>query len=95
VCLDLAATPDIDYTGGQTLRQVHQSLTEHGVHLALAEPMQQVRTMLDRYGLTEVIGSTSIYDTIAEAVDAFSAAGTTSPSPVAARTDGSTTQLSS
>jgi high affinity sulfate transporter 1 len=92
VCLDLAAMPDIDYTGGETLRQVHQSLAERGVHLAVTEPMQQVRTTLDRYGLTEVIGSTSIYDTIAEAVDAFRAAGITAPNPVAAPSDGSTTR---
>jgi MFS superfamily sulfate permease-like transporter len=92
VCLDLAAMPDIDYTGGQTLRQVHQSLTEHGVHLALAEPMPQVRTMLDRYGLTDVIGSTSIYDTVAQAVDAFRTTGTTGPTVVVARSDDSTSR---
>jgi high affinity sulfate transporter 1 len=80
VVLDLAAMPDIDYTGGQTLRQVHQSLTEHGIHLALAEPLPPVRTMLGRYLLTHEIGSASIYDTVAQAVDAFRAAGTTAPS---------------
>jgi hypothetical protein len=48
--------------------------------------------MLDRYGLTEVIGSTSIYDTLAEAIDAFRAAGTTAPSPVTACSDKSITR---
>jgi MFS superfamily sulfate permease-like transporter len=90
VCIDLAAMPDIDYTGGETLRQVHQSLAEHGVHLVAAEPMPQVRTMLDRYGLIDVIGPTSIYDTIAEMIDAFQAAGVTSPRSSAASSDGST-----
>jgi MFS superfamily sulfate permease-like transporter len=90
VCLDLAATPDIDYTGGETLRQVHESLAERGVHLVVAEPIGQVRTMLDRYGLTDVIGPTSIYDTVAEAIDAFRAAGATAPNPAGARSDGGT-----
>jgi high affinity sulfate transporter 1 len=60
VCLDLAAMPDIDYTGGETLRQVHRFLTEHHVHMVIAEPMQQVCIVLDRYDLTRVIGPSSI-----------------------------------
>jgi sulfate permease, SulP family len=44
--------------------------------------------MLDRYGLTDVVGPTSIYETVAEAVEAFLAAGVTAPSPVAATSDG-------
>jgi high affinity sulfate transporter 1 len=71
LCFDAAATPDIDYTGGETLRQVHQTLVEKGVHLAVAEPMDQVRTMLERYGLTDLIGPESIYDSVARAVEAF------------------------
>ncbi|HUJ65168.1 MAG TPA: SulP family inorganic anion transporter [Acidimicrobiales bacterium] len=89
VCIDMAAMPDIDYTGGETCRQVYQSLTEHGVHLVVAEPIAQVRTMLDRYGFTDVIGPASIYETVAEAIEAFHASGATAPSPVAASPDGS------
>jgi MFS superfamily sulfate permease-like transporter len=87
VCLDLAAMPDIDFTGGETVRQVRQSLSEHGVHLALAEPMQQVRTMLDRYGLTDVVGPTSIFDTVAEAVVAFLATGASAAKPAIVHSD--------
>jgi high affinity sulfate transporter 1 len=87
VCVDLAATPDIDYTGGEVLRQVHQTLVQHGVRMVLAEPMPQVSAMLDRYGLTDVIGRTAIYDTIADCVLAFQAAGVTTATPVAAASD--------
>jgi sulfate permease, SulP family len=73
VCIDAAAMPDIDYSGGQTFHQVYQSLTEHGVHLVIAEPMEQVRSMLDRYGLTDVLGVSAIFDTVQQAVDAFHA----------------------
>jgi hypothetical protein len=69
---------------------VHESLAERGVHLVVAEPIGQVRTMLDRYGLTDEIGPTSIYDAVAEAIDAFRAAGATAPNPAAARSDGGT-----
>lgn len=87
VCLDLAAVPDIDYTGGETIRQVHQALAERGIHLVVAEPMGQVRVMFDRYGLTEVIGSASIYDTVAEAVDACRVGGPAARGAGAASSD--------
>jgi high affinity sulfate transporter 1 len=77
VCLDAAAMPDIDYSGAQTLRQVHGLLTARGVRLVMAEPLEQVRTELDRYGLTALIGAGWIYDTVGEAVEAFLTAGVT------------------
>ncbi|HVM63527.1 MAG TPA: sodium-independent anion transporter, partial [Acidimicrobiales bacterium] len=79
VCLDLAAMPDIDITGEETIRQVYRSLADHGVHLVMAEPMSQVRVLIDRYGLTELFGPSSVYGTVMEAVNAFRAAGVTAP----------------
>jgi len=53
----------------------------------VAEPIRQVTSMLDRYGRTEVIGPASIYDTVAETIEAFHAAGVTAPSAVMAGPD--------
>jgi high affinity sulfate transporter 1 len=88
VCLDLAAMPDIDYTGEETMRQVYRSLTDHGVVLVMAEPLPQVGVLIDRYGLTDLFGESSIFDTVMEAVDAFRAAGVTAPRAVAHASDG-------
>jgi SulP family sulfate permease len=71
LCLDAAAIADIDYSGGETIRQLHGALTEHDVKLVVAEPMRGVREVLDRYGLIELLGEDAIYATVDDAVDAF------------------------
>ena len=70
ICLDAAAIPDIDYSGGETIRQLHGELGEYGIKLVVAEPMSNVRELFDRYGLTELFGAESIYPTVEAAVDA-------------------------
>jgi len=71
LCLDAAAIPDIDYSGGETIRQLHGELVEHGIKLVIAEPIGSVREVLDRYGLTDLLGADAIYATIDDAVSAF------------------------
>jgi SulP family sulfate permease len=71
LCVAAAALPYIDYTGAETVRQVHQVLSEQGVRLVVAEPMHDVRQQLDRYGLTDLLGADAIYPTIQDVVDAF------------------------
>ena len=69
--IDAAAVFDVDYSGGEMLRQVHSELGERGTQLALADVTAPVRAQLDRYGLTEVIGAGAFYPSVAHAVDAF------------------------
>lgn len=71
LCLDLAMVPDIDYSGGETVRQLHGELEKHNVKLVIAEPIHVVRDLLDRYGLTDLVGADSIYATTADAVTGF------------------------
>jgi SulP family sulfate permease len=68
LCIDAGAIPDIDYSGGETIRQLHGELDEHGVKLAIAEPLPHVRELLDRYGLTDLLGADAIYPTVDDAV---------------------------
>ena len=70
-CLDAAAIPDIDYTGAQTLKQVHDLLEEHGVKLVVAESMGDVRRVLKRFGLTELLGADAIYPSLQEMLAAY------------------------
>jgi SulP family sulfate permease len=71
LCIDAAAIDDIDYTGGQTLLQLHGELHEHHVHLVIAEAQAPVRAELDRFGISELVGPDAIYPTIAAVLDAF------------------------
>ena len=79
ICLDAAAIPDIDYSGGETIRQLHGELDEHGIKLVIAEPFDSVRKILDRYGLTDLLGADAIYPTIDDAVRAFPPPTATNP----------------
>ena len=69
--IDAVALPDIDYSGGETIRQLRGELDEHGIKLVIAEAMDSVTAVLDRYGLTDLIGADAIYPTVQDAVAAF------------------------
>lgn len=71
ICIDAAAIPDIDYSGGETIRQLEGELDEHGITLVIAEPMEAVSALLDRYGLTELLGADHVFATVDDAVAAF------------------------
>jgi len=81
ICLDAVAVPDVDYSGGEVLRQLYASLTERGIRLVIASPMDLVRGMLQRYGLVEVIGHDAVYDGLHEVATAFAAAYPSADSP--------------
>ncbi len=72
-CLDATAIPDVDYTGGETIRQLHGVLDEHDARFVVAAATDTVMAAFDRYGLTDLVGGESFYATVDDAVDAFRA----------------------
>ena len=70
-CLDAAAIPDIDYSGGETIKQLHGELQAHDINLVIAEAMEPVRAELDRYGITELLGHDALFPTVHDAVQRF------------------------
>jgi sulfate permease, SulP family len=66
-----SAIGDVDYSGADTLRSVHEELAARDVMLVLLDVDPQVRALLDRYGLTERIGASRIFETIGDAADAY------------------------
>jgi sulfate permease, SulP family len=74
IVIDAASIDDIDFTGGKTLGELAGELRQQRVVLAVAEIRQSVRTELDRYGLTAMIGADRIFDSVETALDAFHAA---------------------
>ena len=79
--LDAPSIDDIDFTGGKTLVEIAKALQELGVVFAVADVRSNVRRQLELYGVTGIIGEERIYDTVADALEAFHAE---SPAPPAA-----------
>ena len=69
--LDAAAITNIDFTGADTLQQVHQILQKKGVTLLLSNVVDIVQKQLDHYGLTALIGEEHFYDNLAEVLEAY------------------------
>ena len=69
--LDAAAVDDIDFSGGKTLAELADQLRERKIVLALCEVDDKVRGQLDTFGITPKVGAEHIYETVAEAVEAF------------------------
>ena len=74
--------PDIDYTGGETLRQAHTQLTEVGAKLVLCDMLPEARASLQQYGIIDLIGSDAVFDTMADVIRAYEQLGSPSPGPV-------------
>jgi SulP family sulfate permease len=69
--LDAGAMFDIDYSGGETVKQAFNELHDRGVRLVFSNVSSDARAELDRYGVTELVGTDAYFDTYAEALEAF------------------------
>lgn len=72
-CLDAAAIGDIDYSAAQTLQRVHGSLRRGQARLVLTDVSPHIRRQLDRYGITELVGTTAYFDTPSDVLTAYRA----------------------
>ena len=71
--LDAAAITAIDCSAGSTLRELQQDLAAKGISLVLAHVNAELRTQLNRHGLTEIIGANRLFDTFRECLAAYHA----------------------
>lgn len=71
--LDAGAITSIDCSAGSTLRELQQELAATGVSLALAHVNAGLRAKLDRPGLSEVIGTNRLFDTLLDCLGAYNA----------------------
>ena len=69
--LDAAAITNIDFTGADTIQQVHQILQKQGVTFLLSNVVDNVKKQLDHYGLTTLIDEKHFYDNLAEVLEAY------------------------
>jgi high affinity sulfate transporter 1 len=71
--VDAGAITDIDYSAGNTLKELQQDLAKQGVVLALTRVSTGLRTDLDRQDLTEVIGVNRIFNSRRDCLAAYCA----------------------
>lgn len=80
--LDAEAMTDIDTTGADALRDTMDDLQKQGITFAMARLEPPVLELLKRYKLLDKIGTTRLYMTNREAVDAYCReTGTSKPIP--------------
>jgi sulfate permease, SulP family len=73
--VDAGAITSIDYTAGGGLKELTKELDKKGVTLVFAHINQNFRADLDRQELTEVIGSTRMFETLRECLAAYEGRG--------------------
>jgi SulP family sulfate permease len=71
--LDGASIDDVDYTGGKTLAELAAELRQMGIVVAAADMRRDVRSELERFGITTATGDVRIFETVDEALAAFRA----------------------
>ncbi len=64
LCVAAGAVGDVDFTGADAIRQLHGELSQAGVRLLLCDLSPNVRTQLDRYGLTDLVGEDGLFDDV-------------------------------
>ncbi|HMA05451.1 MAG TPA: SulP family inorganic anion transporter [Methanomicrobiales archaeon] len=61
-CISAANIGDVDYSGAETLKQVHDELAKRGVVLVLSDVKEPVLAKLGRDGIVELIGREYIFE---------------------------------
>jgi sulfate permease, SulP family len=71
VVLDFEAVSQVDVTGTQSLRSVHDTLDTLGIRLIVASAKSRVRDALRRNGIVDVLGDESFASTVDGALEAI------------------------
>jgi len=71
LCIDAAAVDDVDFTAAETLIALSGLLQERGIRLVFAVVSDDVKTELDRSGVTRRVGSDAYYATVADVLNAY------------------------
>jgi SulP family sulfate permease len=69
--LDAEAIPDIDTTAADTLKDIHQELSQKGITLGIARANKPLRETMRLAGLEDLIGTSNFYPTIHTAIEAY------------------------
>jgi SulP family sulfate permease len=76
--VEAASIPDVDYSGGETLRQAKEQLDAVGAKLVVVELLPEARSALEGYGILDLVGEDAVFDTVSDLMDAY---GRSNPTP--------------
>ena len=68
LCINAGAVFDIDYTGAETLRQVHDACVAHSVQLVFAGVLPSVREELERAGIVDLVGPDHFFEQVGDVI---------------------------
>jgi SulP family sulfate permease len=71
LCLSASMISDIDYSGSESIRQLHGELKKRGVVLVMSDIEEQVMRQLERDKIVDLIGKNKVFDSFRDAVDAY------------------------
>ncbi len=74
VIIDAGAIDDIDYTAVEEMKLLYRQLSADDIQLLFAHVSPDLRIEFDRFGLTDLVGRTNMYSTLARAVQSRRAA---------------------
>lgn len=75
MCVAASAIGDVDLSASEAIRQIHGELARRGVMLVVCDVDDEVKDLLDRYGLTAVIGPDHMFAGISGVLAAYEQAG--------------------
>ncbi|MGI9402531.1 MAG: SulP family inorganic anion transporter, partial [Rhizobiaceae bacterium] len=70
-CIDASAIDDVDYSAGQALKAMCNYLKERGIRLTFVMVEPSVKTELDKYGVSDLVGEDAFFDTGRELLQSF------------------------
>jgi MFS superfamily sulfate permease-like transporter len=78
--IDATAVTELDYSAGQTLKELHQDLSRKGVVLAVIVVQVRHKGFLERLGLVDLIGANRIFESRHACMEAYRSEMLASPS---------------
>ena len=73
-CFDMTAVDGVDYSAGQLLGRLLRALQRKGIRPLVAEVSDDVRALLDRYGIAKLLGPGAVYRSVGDVLRADHAA---------------------
>ncbi|MCU0630652.1 MAG: SulP family inorganic anion transporter [Methanoregulaceae archaeon] len=71
LCLSASMIGDIDYSGSESIKQLHGRLKKHGVELVISDIRDQVMRQLEKDRIIELIGKEHVFDSYRDAFVAY------------------------
>jgi SulP family sulfate permease len=70
-CLSASMISDVDYSGSESIKQLHEELKKRGVVLVLSDVRDQVMQQLEQDTIIDLIGKDNVFDSFRDAVVAY------------------------